>query len=372
MSYHPLNWRNSRASVVSMDNNPAAAAAAADVAMASGSLHPGVLAPSSQRGSILGGTTRQSFMDWEPKNFRWSSLSDSLEPYGTLGPDPNATLLAQRLEQQMALNNAGGGLGSNRSSLNSRLSMNSRLSVMVQEPRPGITSSPLQSPPQSTIQTKNRIPGGNPAYPPGLGHIPPSSTTITNTGNPSWSAGNNASGANASRPLGVGASAVHLHHQPQPQQHTYHLNNTNTQQPQQQSRKQSHPNDPNSRLHSPSRPHFSRSSRPQSPASVSGPPPPANNTITTTGANAAPAAKSQDVVDFQLLKDIPGWLRTLRLHKYTSCFEGMSWQDVVELSDEQLTNKGIAALGARRKMLKVFENVKAEIERRGDEGIPIS
>ncbi|KAI8322627.1 hypothetical protein GQ54DRAFT_244860, partial [Martensiomyces pterosporus] len=56
-----------------------------------------------------------------------------------------------------------------------------------------------------------------------------------------------------------------------------------------------------------------------------------------------------------LLKDIPAWLRGLRLHKYTDCFAGMDWKDIVNMNDEQLQAKGVAALGARRKMLKVFE-----------------
>jgi hypothetical protein len=40
----------------------------------------------------------------------------------------------------------------------------------------------------------------------------------------------------------------------------------------------------------------------------------------------------------------------------------MKWQDIVKLSDEDLTAKGVAALGARRKMLKVFENVRQHCE----------
>ncbi|KAI9312330.1 hypothetical protein BX666DRAFT_1820151, partial [Dichotomocladium elegans] len=53
--------------------------------------------------------------------------------------------------------------------------------------------------------------------------------------------------------------------------------------------------------------------------------------------------------------DVPGWFRTLRLHKYNSIFEPMKWQDIIKLSNEDLEAKGVAALGARRKMLKVFE-----------------
>ncbi|KAJ1764949.1 Flap-structured DNA-binding and RNA-binding protein, partial [Coemansia sp. RSA 1843] len=70
--------------------------------------------------------------------------------------------------------------------------------------------------------------------------------------------------------------------------------------------------------------------------------------------------QQQEIVDLELVKDIPAWLRSLRLHKYTDCFANMSWADVVSLSDEQLQAKGVSALGARRKMLKVFEAVQAE------------
>lgn len=36
----------------------------------------------------------------------------------------------------------------------------------------------------------------------------------------------------------------------------------------------------------------------------------------------------------------------------------MKWQDIIKLTDAELEEKGVAALGARRKMLKVFENIK--------------
>ncbi|RUS14075.1 hypothetical protein BC937DRAFT_94388 [Endogone sp. FLAS-F59071] len=59
-----------------------------------------------------------------------------------------------------------------------------------------------------------------------------------------------------------------------------------------------------------------------------------------------------------ILTDIPAWLRSLRLHKYNDVFSGLRWQDIVKMSDEDLMDKGVIALGARRKMLKVFENVR--------------
>ncbi|KAI8800740.1 hypothetical protein BJ742DRAFT_685814, partial [Cladochytrium replicatum] len=62
------------------------------------------------------------------------------------------------------------------------------------------------------------------------------------------------------------------------------------------------------------------------------------------------------------LEDIPGWLRSLRLHKYTPVFESMDWRTMIKLTDEELNTKGVQALGARRKMLKVFELVRKELD----------
>ncbi|KAF4548337.1 Protein VTS1 [Elsinoe fawcettii] len=66
----------------------------------------------------------------------------------------------------------------------------------------------------------------------------------------------------------------------------------------------------------------------------------------------------EDPTDPALLNDIPGWLRTLRLHKYTDNLKDMKWQDLVSLDDEGLEKRGVNALGARRKLLKVFEQVR--------------
>jgi len=71
--------------------------------------------------------------------------------------------------------------------------------------------------------------------------------------------------------------------------------------------------------------------------------------------------KDEDEVDPQLLNDVPGWLRSLRLHKYTPNFEGMNWKDMVVMDEAALEAKGVAALGARRKMLKTFETVRAKM-----------
>ncbi|KAJ6550666.1 hypothetical protein DFH09DRAFT_1281291 [Mycena vulgaris] len=77
--------------------------------------------------------------------------------------------------------------------------------------------------------------------------------------------------------------------------------------------------------------------------------------------------KGEEDVDPALLTDIPAWLRSLRLHKYTPNFENMRWQDMVVMDEAALEAKGVAALGARRKMLKTFEIVRKKM---GIEGGP--
>lgn len=68
----------------------------------------------------------------------------------------------------------------------------------------------------------------------------------------------------------------------------------------------------------------------------------------------------EDPTDPTLLQDIPSWLRSLRLHKYTDNLKDMKWNDLIELDDKALEQRGVNALGARRKMLKVFDQVKGE------------
>ncbi|KAG2102274.1 uncharacterized protein F5147DRAFT_655108 [Suillus discolor] len=83
----------------------------------------------------------------------------------------------------------------------------------------------------------------------------------------------------------------------------------------------------------------------------------------SSGGNSAGSAakKDEEEVDPALLHDIPAWLRSLRLHKYTPNFEKMKWQDMVVLDEAGLEAKGVAALGARRKMLKTFEAVRKKM-----------
>ncbi|KAH6912890.1 hypothetical protein BKA70DRAFT_778828 [Coprinopsis sp. MPI-PUGE-AT-0042] len=71
--------------------------------------------------------------------------------------------------------------------------------------------------------------------------------------------------------------------------------------------------------------------------------------------------KAEEDVNPELLNDVSAWLRSLRLHKYTPNFEGCHWKDMVMMDEAALEAKGVAALGARRKMLKTFEIVRKKM-----------
>ena len=72
----------------------------------------------------------------------------------------------------------------------------------------------------------------------------------------------------------------------------------------------------------------------------------------------------EDPTDPSLLQDIPSWLRSLRLHKYTDNLKELKWTELIELDEKALEARGVNALGARRKMLKVFEQVKGKSDSR--------
>ena len=61
----------------------------------------------------------------------------------------------------------------------------------------------------------------------------------------------------------------------------------------------------------------------------------------------------EDPTDPHLLQDIPSWLRSLRLHKYTDNLKDMKWDELVQLDEKGLEARGVMAVGARNKMLKV-------------------
>ena len=82
-------------------------------------------------------------------------------------------------------------------------------------------------------------------------------------------------------------------------------------------------------------------------------------TTTTTSNNNNNNTMTKDVLcQEELLNDIPAWLKTLRLHKYTSILEQYKWQELIQLDDAKLEELGVNALGARNKLLKAFNVVK--------------
>lgn len=66
-------------------------------------------------------------------------------------------------------------------------------------------------------------------------------------------------------------------------------------------------------------------------------------------------------------RDLGVWLRSLRLHKYSGCFAGRSQAELLALSamedqtaaEARLEQLGVAALGARRKILRVLSTIRA-------------
>lgn len=68
----------------------------------------------------------------------------------------------------------------------------------------------------------------------------------------------------------------------------------------------------------------------------------------------------EDPTDVSLLQDIPAWLRSLRLHKYTDNLKDLKWEELVGLDDKGLEARGVNALGARNKMLKVSSTAVAK------------
>ncbi|KAL2710357.1 Protein VTS1 [Kluyveromyces marxianus] len=81
-----------------------------------------------------------------------------------------------------------------------------------------------------------------------------------------------------------------------------------------------------------------------------------STTSNSNGTNNSMNAKA--LCDPKLLKNIPAWLKSLRLHKYSEALGGKPWYELIYLDDEALEKMGVSALGARRKLLKAFSIVK--------------
>lgn len=81
------------------------------------------------------------------------------------------------------------------------------------------------------------------------------------------------------------------------------------------------------------------------------------------GTPRSPAINPKQITSVKLLNDVPAWLKTLRLHKYTIALQSTPWRELIYLDDKQLEEKGVSAMGARGKLLKAFEIVRIAYEK---------
>lgn len=90
--------------------------------------------------------------------------------------------------------------------------------------------------------------------------------------------------------------------------------------------------------------------------------PPAQH-IEASNTSAVTLVGSTDIGDTAntgLPNDIPTWLRSHRLQKYTDGLKDLKWAGLIELDDSALEQRGVTALGARNKLLRLFGQMKRE------------
>lgn len=81
--------------------------------------------------------------------------------------------------------------------------------------------------------------------------------------------------------------------------------------------------------------------------------------VSAVGANGNGSSMNpRTLTDPRLLTNIPSWLKSLRLHKYSEALGAKKWDELIYLDDDTLEKMGISALGARRKLLKAFAIVR--------------
>ncbi|KAH7327305.1 hypothetical protein BKA65DRAFT_510341 [Rhexocercosporidium sp. MPI-PUGE-AT-0058] len=55
------------------------------------------------------------------------------------------------------------------------------------------------------------------------------------------------------------------------------------------------------------------------------------------------------------------WLHSLRLHKYAPSLQGLTPSTLLELNEDELLERGIDSIGARKKLIVAFEEAKKQI-----------
>ncbi|CAI2178829.1 20572_t:CDS:2 [Funneliformis geosporum] len=69
-------------------------------------------------------------------------------------------------------------------------------------------------------------------------------------------------------------------------------------------------------------------------------------------------------INFKALEDFPNWLKSFRLHKWSPCFEGMKWQEIIELNEKDLVKLGVSKNYVRFMLLKDFQKIKAAMSKK--------
>jgi len=120
----------------------------------------------------------------------------------------------------------------------------------------------------------------------------------------------------------------------------------------------------------PARPYdqsWRRSPGPPSPKATATSPSSPNISVASSEVNSTASEITLEQCNPELFyRDIPAWLRSLRLHKYSTVFSSMTQADLLalvagetEVADAKLEQLGILALGARRKVMRVLSMIHA-------------
>ncbi|XP_004346422.2 hypothetical protein CAOG_05749 [Capsaspora owczarzaki ATCC 30864] len=76
----------------------------------------------------------------------------------------------------------------------------------------------------------------------------------------------------------------------------------------------------------------------------------------TTPMSKSPRNSTTDL--HSSMKDVPMWLKSLRLHKYLDLFAPLHYNQMLQLTDSELQTMGVSAAGARKKILLSIHKLK--------------
>ncbi|KAJ6612483.1 hypothetical protein B0H10DRAFT_1807472, partial [Mycena sp. CBHHK59/15] len=58
------------------------------------------------------------------------------------------------------------------------------------------------------------------------------------------------------------------------------------------------------------------------------------------------------------LKGLTDRLCSKRLHKYSNCFEGIPWDEMLTFDDSDLKDRGVYTVGARGRLMKFLDEYR--------------